>query len=69
VTFLTSRKTSVEEVNQIFIEESETERYARRAGSVTRPARVSDIIGDPRASVVDLQLTRVADGDLVKTMS
>jgi glyceraldehyde 3-phosphate dehydrogenase len=29
----------------------------------------SDIIGDARASVVDLELTRVVDGDLLKVMS
>jgi glyceraldehyde 3-phosphate dehydrogenase len=29
----------------------------------------SDIIGDSRASVVDLELTKVIDGDLVKIMS
>ena len=29
----------------------------------------SDIIGDPRASVVDLHMTRVVDGTLVKVMS
>jgi glyceraldehyde 3-phosphate dehydrogenase len=29
----------------------------------------SDIIGDPRASVVDLPLTRVVDNTLVKVMS
>ena len=29
----------------------------------------SDIIGDARASVVDLELAKVIDGDLVKVMS
>ena len=29
----------------------------------------SDIIGDSRASIVDLELTRVIDGDLLKIMS
>ena len=33
------------------------------------PLVSSDIIGDPRASVVDLELTKVIDGDLVKIMS
>jgi glyceraldehyde 3-phosphate dehydrogenase len=33
------------------------------------PLVSSDIIGDPRASVVDLELTKVVDGDLVKVMS
>jgi glyceraldehyde 3-phosphate dehydrogenase len=29
----------------------------------------SDIVGDPRASVVDLPMTRVVDGTLAKVMS
>jgi glyceraldehyde 3-phosphate dehydrogenase len=33
------------------------------------PIVSSDIIGDSRASVVDLAMTRVVDGDLVKVMS
>ena len=33
------------------------------------PLVSSDIIGDPRASVIDLELTRVVDGDLLKVMS
>jgi glyceraldehyde 3-phosphate dehydrogenase len=33
------------------------------------PLVSSDITGDPRASVVDLELTKVVDGDLVKIMS
>jgi len=69
ITFLTSRKTSVGEVNQIFTEEAGSERYAGVLGVSRDPLVSSDIIGDPRASVVDLELTKVIDGDLVKVMS
>jgi len=69
ITFVTSRKTTVEEVNDILTEESETERYVSVLGVSPDPLVSSDIIGDPRASVVDLQLTKVIDGDLVKIMS
>jgi glyceraldehyde 3-phosphate dehydrogenase len=69
ITFVTSRRTSVEEVNQIFAEEAETKRYAAVLGVSRDPLVSSDIIGDPRASVVDLELTKVIDGDLVKIMS
>jgi glyceraldehyde 3-phosphate dehydrogenase len=33
------------------------------------PLVSSDVVGDPRASIVDLGLTKVIDGDLVKVMS
>jgi glyceraldehyde 3-phosphate dehydrogenase len=38
-------------------------------GVTTDPIVSSDIIGDSRASVVDLSMTQVVDGDLVKVMS
>ena len=69
LTFVTARNTSVEEVNRILAEEAETKRYAGVLGVSRDPLVSSDIIGDPRASVVDLDLTKVIDGDLVKIMS
>jgi glyceraldehyde 3-phosphate dehydrogenase len=69
ITFLTSRQTSVNEVNQILAEEAGTKRYAGVLGVSGEPLVSSDIVGDPRASVVDLELTKVVDGDLVKVMS
>jgi glyceraldehyde 3-phosphate dehydrogenase len=69
ITFVTSRRTSVDEVNGILAEEAQTERYATVLGVSHDPLVSSDIIGDPRASVVDLELTKVVDGDLVKIMS
>jgi glyceraldehyde 3-phosphate dehydrogenase len=69
ITFVTSRQTSADEVNQIFAEEADTERYAGVLGVSRDPLVSSDIIGDPRASVIDLDLTRVVGGDLLKVMS
>jgi glyceraldehyde 3-phosphate dehydrogenase len=69
LTFVTSRPTSVDEVNQVLAEEAETQRYAGVLGVSRDPMVSSDVIGDSRASVVDLDLTKVIDGDLVKIMS
>jgi glyceraldehyde 3-phosphate dehydrogenase len=69
ITFVTSRKTTVDEVNGILTGEAETERYAGVLGVSSDPLVSSDVIADPRASIVDLELTRVVDGDLVKVMS
>jgi glyceraldehyde 3-phosphate dehydrogenase len=69
LTFVASRNTSVDEVNRILSEEAATQRYAGVLGVSRDPLVSSDIIGDPRASVVDLELTKVIDGDLVKIMS
>ncbi len=69
VAFVTERKTSVEEINEIFTEEACTDRYREVLGVTTEPLVSSDIIKDPRASIVDLEMTRVVDGDLVKVMA
>jgi glyceraldehyde 3-phosphate dehydrogenase len=69
LTFVTSRKTTVDEVNEILAQEAATRRYAGVLGVSWDPLVSSDIIGDPRASIIDLDLTRVIDGDLLKIMS
>jgi len=69
IIFVTERDTSVEEVQAIFKEEAESARYQSVLGVSADPIVSSDIIGDPRASVVDLEMTQVVDGNLVKVMS
>ena len=66
---LVSRTTTVDEVNQVFTEEAASQRYRGILGVTSDPIVSSDIIKDPRASVVDLGMTQVVDGDLVKVMS
>lgn len=69
ITMLTTRKTSVDEVNAIFSEEAASDRYAGVLGITNDPIVSADIVQDPHAAIVDLDLTRVVDGDLVKVMS
>ena len=69
LTFVASRRTSVAEVNGILEQEAQTARYSGVLGVSRDPLVSSDIVGDPRASVVDLELTKVIDGDLIKIMS
>ena len=66
---LTETRTTVDNVNRIFTEEAASDRYRGVVGVTTDPLVSSDIIGDSRASVVDLGMTQVVDGDLVKVMS
>ena len=66
---LAARPVTVDEVNRVFAEEAESERYRGVLGVTTDPLVSSDIIKDSRASVVDLGLTQVVDGDLIKIMS
>ena len=66
---MTSRPTTIEEVNGVFAEEAESERYRGVLGVTRDPFVSSDIIKDSRASVVDLGMTQVVDGDLLKVIS
>lgn len=69
IVIATARPTTVEEVNRVFVEESVTDRYRGVVGVSEDPLVSSDIIKDSRASVIDLGLTQVVDGDLLKVMS
>ena len=66
---ITSGPTTVADVNRAFVEEAESERYRGVLGVTSDPIVSSDIIKDSRASVIDLGMTQVVDGDLVKVMS
>lgn len=51
------------------MEEAASEHYRDIVGVTDDPIVSSDIIKDPRASIIDLGMTRVVDGDLVKILS
>jgi glyceraldehyde 3-phosphate dehydrogenase len=67
--FLTARPTTEEEINNIFREEAAGPRYRGVLGVAEDPIVSSDVIQDSRASIVDLSMTKVVDGDLVKVMN
>ncbi len=69
IMLVTQRKTSVEEVNRIFEEEAGSERYRDIVGVTHDPIVSSDIIMDTHASTIDLRMTGVVGGDLVRVMS
>ncbi len=68
-TFLAKRKTSAEEVNDIFRKAAASPRW-KGILDVTEDQLVSsDIVGCAVASTVDLQYTKVIDGDFVKVLA
>ncbi|MEQ8962803.1 MAG: type I glyceraldehyde-3-phosphate dehydrogenase [Coleofasciculus sp. C2-GNP5-27] len=69
IIFVTDKSTSVDEINSIFKEEAGSERYQGILAVSEDPIVSSDIVQDPHASIVDLTMTQVVDGDLVKVMS
>jgi glyceraldehyde 3-phosphate dehydrogenase len=69
IVFVTGRPTTADAVNDVFVQEAASSRYRDVMGVSADPLVSSDIIGDPHAAVVDLDLTRVVDGTLVKVMA
>lgn len=65
-TFLLKRKTTVEVVNQAIKDACEEERWAGVVAWTEEPLVSSDIIGRSESSIVDLSLTQIVDGDLLK---
>ena len=64
ITFLLSKKTTVDEVNAALVEGAKS---MPGIMAVTRePIVSSDIVGRPESSIVDFSLTQVVDGDMVK---
>lgn len=69
ITFVSKKETSVEEINNILKEASESEKW-REIFTVTEdPIVSSDIIGNKHASIADLKFTRVVGGNLVKVLA
>lgn len=69
ITFLASRPTSVEEINNIFKEAAARPEWQGILTVTEEPLVSSDILKNPHGSIIDLALTRVVDGDLVKVFS
>ena len=69
ITFIAERTTTREEINQIFIEEAASDRYKLVIAVSNDPLVSTDIIKSPFAAIIDLEMTRVVAGDLVKVMA
>ena len=68
-TFLMKKNTTVEEVNALFERSAKTPRWKRIVGVTREPLVSTDFIGCAYGTVVDLEMTRVVDGDLVKVLA
>ena len=68
-TFVSKKKVTVENINKAFIEASTNPLYQELLSVTDEPVVSSDFIGDPHSAIIDLNMTRVVDGDLVKVMA
>ncbi len=69
LTFLLAKKTTVEEVNGALEAASKEKRFEGILAVTTEPLVSTDIIGRSESAIVDLSLTQVVDGDMVKVFA
>jgi len=68
-TFVVGKKTTVEEVNKAIKAACATKRYEGVMTYTEEELVSSDFIKNPYSSIVDINLTQVVDGDLVKVIA
>ena len=69
ITFITKRPTTKEEINEILTQSSLSDRWKGILGVTNEQLVSSDIVGNTHASIVDLEMTLVVDGNLVKVLA
>ncbi len=69
MTFVLKREVTVEEVNEALVTASKTPRLKGILSVTKEPLVSSDFIGDPHSTIVDLELTNVVGGNLVKVVA
>ncbi|MEK7135602.1 MAG: glyceraldehyde 3-phosphate dehydrogenase NAD-binding domain-containing protein [Patescibacteria group bacterium] len=69
ITFIAKRPTSAEEVNEILRGAAAAPRWEGIFTTTDEELVSSDIVGVPCASIADLSMTRVVDGNLVKVLA
>ncbi len=69
ITFIAKRATTVEEVNDALRKAAKDSRWEGIFTTTDEELVSSDIIGEPHASLADLGMTRVVDGNLVKVLA
>lgn len=68
-TFVLKKKVTVEQVNAAFKKAAASARWKGTVAVSEVPLVSSDFVGNPYSSIVDLLMTRVVDGDLVKVLA
>jgi glyceraldehyde 3-phosphate dehydrogenase len=68
-TFLLKKDVTVKQINNALTAASKQLRYKGILGVTDEPVVSSDFIGDPRSSIVDLSMTKVVGGNMVKIIA
>jgi glyceraldehyde 3-phosphate dehydrogenase len=68
-TILLQKNATKEEINQAFISAANEPKYKGILEVTSEPIVLTDIVGNPASSIVDLSLTQVLDGNFVKVVA
>jgi glyceraldehyde 3-phosphate dehydrogenase len=69
MTVLLKKNVTKEEINTVFIDAAKSRRFKGIIGVTAEPLVSSDFIGDNHSAIVDLSLTNVVGGNLVKVVA
>lgn len=69
ITAVLNKKVTKEEINQAFIDAAKTSRFKDILTTTSEELVSSDFVANPYSSIVDLNLTNVIDGDLIKVIA
>lgn len=69
ITFISKTNVTAEQVNEALIKASQDPKWSKIFAVTNEPLVSSDILGRTHASIADLEMTRVVDGNLVKVMA
>lgn len=69
ITFIAKRATTIAEINDIFRRAAADPRWEGILAVTEDQIVSSDVLGQPYGAIVDLNFTKVVDGDLVKVLS
>lgn len=68
VVFVTKRSVTVQEINDLLVEAASRDQFGALT-TTTEPLVSIDFTGNPASSIVDLSLTKVVGGDLLKVVA
>jgi len=69
ITALLKKEVTKEEINKVFTKAANEKKYQGVLGVTDKPLVSSDFIGDSHSAIVDLSLTNVVGGNLVKVVA
>jgi len=69
VTFIAKKQTTVEEIESLLKSASQSDRWQGLLSTSADPSVSSDIIGNTVPCIVDMEMIRVVNGNLVKVLA